>query len=484
MLNNWCRRVWCAGVAAVVVAGVALGHFGIPSTAPISRLVSNLERMLKDRPDDSHVEYLLGRVHAMAFAGRCRELSYYERGGLPELVQHGGWGSAAGSPGNPPMTSAELVVHAEESVKHLQRAVELTGKGDISQLGFAYALEQAAGLAIDVKVLPAIAGSKAAVLSDVRKGELQKLIDALSGKDAKEAEKAEKSLLESLGEAAPLLHAQRESFKGEGRTRAKNLLKRHWLRIARAGYVAAFDSAYATESKMCTETPMGGLECLVSYESAKAIVRLDAADEPTEKLSKEKHDAVAAAVKKYEALPPCSVITPVVLPVTGRGWELSDLVDEEASVAFDLDGTGRAQRWSWVKPNAGLLVWDRDGTGEITSGRDLFGAVTWWLLPGDGFTAMSLLDDNGDGWLSGKEFEGLAVWIDVDGNGVCGKGEVVTLWALGVEALRVRADCMTGDAPTALRGVRMRDGSVRPLYDWIAKSKPAVKSDAKVGGTK
>ena len=75
-----------------------------------------------------------------------------------------------------------------------------------------------------------------------------------------------------------------------------------------------------------------------------------------------------------------NAMTPIIVPLSDKVTELSDLVNEGASVAFALDGTSRPQRWSWVRPTAGLLVWDPDGLGRITSGRQLFGSVTWWLL--------------------------------------------------------------------------------------------------------
>ena len=41
--------------------------------------------------------------------------------------------------------------------------------------------------------------------------------------------------------------------------------------------------------------------------------------------------------------------------------------------------------------------------------------------------ALAALDDNGDGVLSGKELDGLALWHDANGNGVCDPGEVKPL---------------------------------------------------------
>jgi hypothetical protein len=52
---------------------------------------------------------------------------------------------------------------------------------------------------------------------------------------------------------------------------------------------------------------------------------------------------------------------------------------------------------------AGLRCqWQR----EITSALQLFGNVTFWMFWRDGYAAMSALDDNGDGVLSGDNCRG------------------------------------------------------------------------------
>jgi hypothetical protein len=136
-------------------------------------------------------------------------------------------------------------------------------------------------------------------------------------------------------------------------------------------------------------------------------------------------------------------------------------------VAFDLDGTGRAQYYSWLKPDAAFLVWDPEHTGRITSGRELFGAVTWWLFWQNGYQAMAALDDDGDGWLTGHELAGLSLWFDRNQNGTAEPGEVIPIEKAGVEALAVWADGSDEQSPMNARGVRLKDGRVLPTWDWI-----------------
>ncbi len=127
------------------------------------------------------------------------------------------------------------------------------------------------------------------------------------------------------------------------------------------------------------------------------------------------------------------------------------------------------ERWRWVTPKAGILVWDAEGTGRITSGRQLFGSVTWWMFWRDGYEALRALDDDGDGWLRSKELAGIAVWCDRNGNGVSEKGEVKPISAYGIVAIAVGA---IGGVDSVLfnpKGVQLRDGNFLPTYDWIAE---------------
>ena len=56
---------------------------------------------------------------------------------------------------------------------------------------------------------------------------------------------------------------------------------------------------------------------------------------------------------------------------------------------------------AWIVP--AWLVFDRRGTGSITSGLQLFGSVTFWLFWENGYDALRSLDDNGDGAIAGAD---------------------------------------------------------------------------------
>jgi hypothetical protein len=174
-----------------------------------------------------------------------------------------------------------------------------------------------------------------------------------------------------------------------------------------------------------------------------------------------------ARIKTVQAIP--RPVTPIVVPLR-QGLRLADLVDPSASVPFDADGSGLSRRWSWVTKDAGWLVYDPSGQGRVTSALQMFGNVSFWLFWDNGYEALRALDDNGDGVLTGKELHGLAIWQDLNRNGVCDPGEVRSVAEWGIVAISCRPDRdkpLPGCAAQARQGVTFRDGTRRATYDVI-----------------
>ena len=166
-------------------------------------------------------------------------------------------------------------------------------------------------------------------------------------------------------------------------------------------------------------------------------------------------------------------VTPIIFRLD-RAMPLDMMLKPDRIVRFDLDGDGTAERRPWVDPDTAILCWDPTRSGKITSGKQLFGSVTFHLYPGDGYTAMNLLDDNRDGELAGSELPGLALWFDRNSNGVSDPGEVTPIEDTPVKALSVRALTKEGIAPANPFGLKLKDGRTLPTFDWIA---PAVADD-------
>ncbi len=160
------------------------------------------------------------------------------------------------------------------------------------------------------------------------------------------------------------------------------------------------------------------------------------------------------------------VISPIVVPLRDH-LTSSQLVNDDARVRFDVDGTG-AHHWNWIHSSVAWLVYDSERQGHITSGLQLFGNVTFWCFWRTGYDALAALDDDGDGAIRGRELRGLALWHDRDGDAVSDPGEVRPVEQWGIVALSTShaPDATHPDEiPWSERGVHFDDGSVRPTWD-------------------
>ena len=167
-------------------------------------------------------------------------------------------------------------------------------------------------------------------------------------------------------------------------------------------------------------------------------------------------------------------VTPILIPLA-KDSPFRDLVDDRAAVTFDLDGSGLPRQWGWITPKAAWLVFDREGSGRITSGLQLFGNVTFWIFWQDGYAALRSLDDNGDGVLRGEELSGLALWHDGNSNGRNEEGEVRPVTAWGITSLSCTGQPDAAGMAWSPEGVTFDHGEVRPTYDWMAPMRPETK---------
>ena len=69
---------------------------------------------------------------------------------------------------------------------------------------------------------------------------------------------------------------------------------------------------------------------------------------------------------------------------TATAWKRS----YTSGIFFDHDGDGFAEETGWVGKDDGLLVWDRNGNGQIDDGSELFGNNAY--LPGGGRASTGL----------------------------------------------------------------------------------------------
>lgn len=233
-----------------------------------------------------------------------------------------------------------------------------------------------------------------------------------------------------------------------------------WREMAIKEYLAAYDAAVTDDLKQKTRAMSGTWESWISVEAGDGVKRLA----PNHPRSKE----ITARLAQINALP-AAAITPLIFSLT-EAKPLDNLLAPERVVGFDLYGTGTPkQRWSWVQPDTAFLVWQPDGKSPIRSGRQLFGSATWWMMFKDAYAALSALDNDGDGWLTGKELNGLAVWQDRNQNGKWDAGETTPLTTVGVVGLATQSTQTVGDSLANPAGLRMNDGRTLPTYDWVTQ---------------
>jgi hypothetical protein len=224
-------------------------------------------------------------------------------------------------------------------------------------------------------------------------------------------------------------------------------------------YREVIQTAWESESKS-----QGGLGDFVCVETAGYLVPLL---DPTK-------DAAEIALinhKKEKLLALPRAITPLIIPVSDRD-DLPALVNPDARVRFDLDGSGRQLEWQWITNSAAWLVFDPQASGKITSAIQMFGSRSFLLFCATGYDALALLDDNRDGTLSGTELTSLALWRDANQNGISDAGEVRTIESYGITALSTKAETDVSGVPFSPAGVTFTNGSTRPTYDVILKSRP------------
>jgi hypothetical protein len=215
-------------------------------------------------------------------------------------------------------------------------------------------------------------------------------------------------------------------------------------------YRKAYNLALPGDLKKMTIAPF---ETLIAEEAGKSMVEI-LKGRPSPKTQAE----IAQIQRNVDTMSKRPrAITPVIFACNGNGELVSS-----SRVRFDLDGFGEGRKWTWVTSSACILVWDPDRTGRITSGRQLFGTVTWWMFWRNGYEPLAALDDNRDGKLSGTELAGIAVWRDANANGVSDPGEVVPVETWGITGIVVRGtDWIKG-------GIHFSDGRRVDSFDWVA----------------
>ena len=390
---------------------------------PIERVFAGLKNKLAAKPDDFELHYQLARLHAMAAfkddtmvpvikddgrsnrAGRVLHGSMENDNGTPE--------SPRGLRDTPPSVGAtgkDAAPHLADAIKHFDLALSLLRKAPNAKEN-------------TWLIKPLLLGSA--------------------------------WCLDKAGRREEAVNAYRQALAISWHMEViKDFKPEDWLNGARYEITELAESA-APKAGPRAGFLRGGV-CF-SEESISYLLNLLDPQKDVEEIR-----ILKLRKARLERMP--RAVTPILVPLSETPFET--LVDGDAQVAFDLDGSGLRRHWGWITPKAAWLVFDGKETGRISSGLQMFGSVTFWIFWRDGYQALGSLDANGDGLLNGAELHGLALWHDANANGISEPGEVKPLAAYGIDQLSCRGHIAAPGLRQSLQGVRFKDGSVRPTYDW------------------
>jgi hypothetical protein len=347
----------------------------IPGAVPIDRVIQNVTDFATNHPDDNFAHYLVGRAHYAALFD-LQEISVK----LAEGDQPAAFPNALGL--LYPATSTTVSKLDTNRISHVETAV--------AELRTAVRLVRAVNPRTDLEM-----GREGLYLLTLA------------------------SITEQVAPFADQLSSPPIIVKKQPKT---------WQKSASDAYLLSYQLTIAKDLQVAKQ-PLFGLPTLISYEAGNAYIRLNP--------KAPKVAAIKKAIKQLDKKPQ-GPITPFILSLNESQAHLSidSLLDANVTTSFDLDGTGRAQRYPWVRRDTAILVWDPPHRGLITSGRQLFGTATWWMLWENAYQALDSLDDNRDGWLRGPELPGLGIWVDENQNGISETGEVIAIEDTSVVGIR------------------------------------------------
>ena len=427
---------WSGGVHAM---------FMMPDLIPTERILKNTQAFLAKNPESADAHYTIARIHYLTFTNRMW------------LVQ--GWETRSTT--NPPRIAPDFLlsygggtIDQARQAEAARRVAEKIDKKRESEKFYQAVNEEVQRLKEENWSPPTLSAEEILTQAD------------LAGKAFEKAIQLDpKNSLYLLGKAS--LQEQTATFLKENPDLAPvslpldDLSPESILRSYHQAYEAARD-----EDLRQKFLPVSGLTSLVSHEAGNAILRMAKAHpEAADKVEDLRLRQVEKDLKKLKNLK-MGAITPIILSDAPE-IPLSDLI-RKSPVHFDVDGDGRKEKLdSWPNERAGLLVWDPDETGQVTSGRQWFGTFGFQMLWRNGYQALDALDDSRDGWLAGEELRGISLWRDTNGNAISDPGEVHPLNHIGITGIATHPE--SPDALQNREGVVRSDGSITASHDWIFK---------------
>ncbi|OIQ99411.1 bifunctional hemolysin/adenylate cyclase precursor [mine drainage metagenome] len=156
---------------------------------------------------------------------------------------------------------------------------------------------------------------------------------------------------------------------------------------------------------------------------------------------------------------------PIAIDLNNQGIAFTPV--DQSNVFAQVNNDGWKHQTSWITPGEGVLAYDPNGTGKITSASQISFAQ---YLPGaqTDLGGLAAFDSNHDGIFNKNDaaWSKFGVWVATDQNG---GGQFETLDQLGVASISLTSDnqfsVVNGDTVHGVATVTMTDGTTRNAAD-------------------
>lgn len=422
---------------------------------PIKQLIDNLSIYVKENPEDAHGYYLLGRAHSLAFAKHSLvEMYVYEDDSKTRKRKLPLFKSHYHIKINDNVISEEQIEHLLNSIKNYYYATKYNPNKALYFLGLGWMLEQG-------RLYAKVLGPPPYEIEHIDESLNQERLNRIS---------ENMSNLEQVYDVShfyynrEVLNSYFKAWINANENKKQYLVplvKKLWDEECLWAYRQAFQLYIHKEVQQ--KSSGGGIESHIGSEAGTGFIRV-LGTKAAELEYKWEVEAIIQAINIAKSGP--EIVTPIIFSMQDTD-SVDELLAPTKHVRFNMDGLSDDSVWSWVKDDTAILVWDPEQHGEIKSGKQLFGSVTWWLFWENGYQAMAMLDDDHNGFLEEHELSGLAVWQDRNQNGLSDDGEVIPIESTDIERMAVQPEVNLGKTIHHKKGIQLKSGAWLPSYDWF-----------------